>query len=182
MISQPTEDSTDDEIIDFILNELAPPISNDTPFNGLVDVITSDRVYSIIDDLREKEVASNIGRGFGSHGSIMTLLPKGKEINKKGGWIRYHQDAQAEKINNQQKQYYKEQLELLKTQLEVEKFEYDKSNREKDEKIKALTSLNLTLQNAEIIYRWASGLLGLLVGLILEHYSELIRWLIKHLM
>ena len=95
-----------------------------------MDIITSDRVYSIIDGLDEKKVASNIGRGFGSHGAIMKLLPKGKEINKKEGWIKYHQDIHAEQLNAQQKQNYKDQLEIKKTEREVEKLQYEKSIRD----------------------------------------------------
>lgn len=76
---------------------------------------------------------------------------------------------------------YKDKLEIEKSEREVDKLKYEKANQELDSEIKLLTAKNLRLQNLQIIYGIAGGLLGFVLAFFSEHWFGLIRILIKYL-
>lgn len=122
--------------------------------------------------MEEYGLAKTVGRVWGGINYTFLLLNEGRKIIRNGGWIEHNQKQQAERLDSRRRQDFKEQLELEKTQREIEKLKYEESIRELQEENVRLNSLNLTLQNTEIVYRWVAGALGVVGGVILKFLIE----------
>jgi hypothetical protein len=82
-----------------------------------------------------------------------------------GGFEKLYSESLVESELSKQKI----SLELNNLKLQNENFEYQKSNRMKDEKIKELTTDNLRLGNWDIRFRWYITVGGFLLGIIVKY-------------
>ena len=109
------------------------------------------------------------------------LLENGEYALKNGGIENWFQLINIEKQKEIDKENYKSQLEIEKSEREIDKLKYEKSVRELDSKIKYLTTRNFKLQNFQLIYGFLSGLSGFVVAFLSEHWFGLIQTLIRYL-
>ncbi|MCF0062791.1 hypothetical protein MUK70_08560 [Dyadobacter chenwenxiniae] len=191
----------EDDIIEYILNELIKP----EWAGGCLQVPDFCRTPDSYDRFMEQTVRQKMYNyqvaqrctGFNQPETAIIITTKGIKVARNGGWKAYL-NTEAERKKAEKKQLEdrelaikererfeaeRDKLEKQKITLEIEQLNYERQNRELNEKVNHLTTVNLKLQNAEIVGKWIYGFLGILVtmctSVILESKFQTISSLTK---
>ncbi|KDN55056.1 hypothetical protein [Flavobacterium seoulense] len=100
------------------------------------------------------------------------LLIRAYEIIDLGGWLKYVSDNEKSRLDLENKNLIKENLELEILKLQKEAAEYQKSIRDKEDQIRSLTRDNLRLGNWDIRFRWYIAIISFIIGFIIKHFIE----------
>ncbi|MCF2490847.1 hypothetical protein [Dyadobacter sp. CY347] len=180
----------EDDIIEYILNELIKP----EWAGGCLQVPDFCRTLDSYDRFMEQAVRQKMYshkvaqrcNGINQPETAIMISLIGINIAKNGGWKVYlknaadrrraerQQLADKERARDERDMFETERskLESIKTALEIENLTYEKETRELNERIKRLSSVNLQLQNADFVGKWISGILGVLVTMCISIITE----------
>lgn len=110
---------------------------------------------------------------------VCTLTKFGIQVSESGGWLKYLSESEKQYDEENQIEDHKNQLEIQILELQKDKFEFEKSNRKKDEEIKNLTQKNLVLQNKSLKRSFLFFVIGLLLGFVFTFVSTNWKWILE---
>lgn len=174
--------TTDNDIIEFILKLL-------TENPGQPNIVVSthchiigqssdntEMIGKIVDKLLKYDLAQTDLDIYG----VLKITSKGREVYRNGRFAFFLQEQQKIETEEKIKKEYKRQLEVTKSESDINRYEYDKTNRKLLEDNSRLINDNQRFQkykNIKDLILW----LGVPFGWFISHYKilEFLAQLIK---
>lgn len=116
---------------------------------------------------------------FDENDGRFKILKDGKNALQNGGIKNWLDLLQTEKEAVIQKENYKHQLEMEKSEREIEKLKYEQSVRELTEQNLKLNSENARLTSLDTKIKWFIAVMTFIIGLIIQHKFLIIDLLLR---